>query len=247
MIWLPPRRRIVTRRQQRGFFLAPGRFGAAASDPYWSSVKAMLPLNGANGSTAIVDATGRAWTTHGGAAHGAGASRWYSTALSLDGGGDYIGTAASADFAVGTGDFDVCAWFYLASSGDHPLMSVASNTSTTNGWILFARHTSGPSRVRFFNAATGVGYNGTTTVTLNAWHFLQMRRIGTLLEVALDGVIEISQTIGTNFSDTGNVWVGASRGPTPATHYGAGWIADYRFTKGVGRPLAVPTGPLPTS
>jgi hypothetical protein len=222
--------------------LNPFRFG----DPYFANVSSLLPLNGTNGSTTITDVKGKTWSVAGNAAISTAQSKWGGASLALDGTGDYVTTASHADFAVGSGDFDIAGWVYITSTGDRPFFSISSTSAgTPAGFVIFARHTSGSGTCRFFNAATGIGYNGSTVVSLNAWHFVQCRRIGTSLQVAIDNTVEISQTLSTNWSDTGTVLVGASRGPTP-TSFMQGYIDDFRFTKGVGRPLILPTGPFET-
>ena len=174
----------------------------------------------------------------------------------FDGTGDYLRCpVTSADFNLGTGDFDLSAWIYIA--GD----SAVNGSSQRNANILSLDNESNASSLEFYlggdatttgtylslwNGTTGFGRSPASTITKNVWHFIQAIRVSGTVTFYLDGT-----QVGT--SGSYNVQFGSSSqylhvGGRPITNYNDilnGYISNVRVTKGAARSAALPTAPFP--
>jgi hypothetical protein len=223
-----------------GFIINPFRFTVAGGggDPYFSSVKLLLHLDGSNGATSATDssASARAMTFYGNAQLTTTSPKYGSAALLLDGTGDYIDTPSSADFEF-AGDFTLEAWVYLTTSSGSYKTIFGSGTyglyhySNTLTWY-----------------STAAGLNTFGTITNDAWHHIAISRSGTSLKCFIDGVQSGSTlTSSTSFTCTTTWKIGYD---TIGSAYLTSKIDDIRVTKGVARYTAdftAPTGALPDS
>ena len=172
----------------------------------------------------------------------------------FDGTGDYLRCpVTSSDFNLGTGDFDIAAWVYIA--GD----SAPNAVSERNAIILSADNESNSASFEFAiggNASTTGVYiylwNGTTgcsgggTISKNVWHFVRAKRVSGIVTFYLDEV-----QLGSSVSY--NVQFGSSSqymhvGGRPITNYSSimnGYISNVRVTKGSSRSASLPTAPFP--
>jgi len=174
----------------------------------------------------------------------------------FDGTGDYLRCpVTSADFNMGTGDFDLSAWIYIAED------SAVNGSSQRNANILSLDNESNASTLEFYiggsgsvtgtylslwNGTTGFGRSPASTITKNAWHFVQVLRISGTVTFYLDGA-----QVGT--SGLYNVQFGSSSqylhvGGRPITNYNDilnGYISNVRVTKGAARSAALPIAPFP--
>ena len=174
----------------------------------------------------------------------------------FDGTGDYIRCpVATADFNLGTGDFDISAWVYIV--GD----SAVNGSSTRNANILSVDNESNASTLEFYlggdaattgtylslwNGTTGFGRSPASPLSKNSWHFIQAIRVSGTVTFYLDGA-----QVGT--SGSYNVQFGSSSqylhvGGRPITNYNDilnGYISNVRVTKGSSRSASLPTAPFP--
>lgn len=147
----------------------------------------------------------------------------------FDGSGDYVLLPASTDFVFGTSDFTIECWIYPTAA-------------TTNRMILGNRTTASDAEVMFFFNSSNIFFGGGTTthlatsngttVTLNTWQHIAVSRVGSAMKLFLNGVVVASATVSPNYSATAQMYIG--RQPDAAYEY-AGYIDDFRITKGVGR------------
>lgn len=173
----------------------------------------------------------------------------------FDGTGDYLRCpVTSSDFNLGTGDFDLAAWVYIA--GD----SAPNGASERHAMILSVDNESN-SAFEFAiggNASTtGIFlyvWNGTVSylgigggpISKNVWHFIQAIRVSGIVTFYLDGA---------QFGSSGsyNVQLGSSSkylhvGGRSITNYNSilnGYIYGARITKGAARSTSLPTAPFP--
>jgi hypothetical protein len=97
--------------------------GASASavmtgnDPYFANVVLLMPMTGTNGGTTFTDLKGHSVTANGNAV--TSTARYVGTLGSsalFDGTTDYLSIPASSEFNMGTGDFCIEAWVYIAAN-----------------------------------------------------------------------------------------------------------------------------------
>ena len=200
--------------------------------------KVVTPLNGAALSSAV------------GTPFGAGSAMYF------DGTNDYATTPAHADFALGSGDFTIEAWVYIAANspadgGGNKEACIAANYHSSGGWALV---------IAGNGSTTGTGiylsyWNGsswttivsvTTTVSQGAWHYVMAKRVGTATQIWLDAASATTGTNSTNMSLGQLMNFGGISTHTSYQKWLNGYISDLRITKGAGRTVtAAPTVPFP--
>ena len=99
----------------------------AVDDSY---TKALLHMDGSDGSTTFTDESGTTWTANGNAQIDTAQSKFGGASGLFDGASDYLQTPYTADHNTGTGDFTIDQWIRFNS---------VATTQT-----LFARRTSNP-------------------------------------------------------------------------------------------------------
>ena len=151
---------------------------------------------------------------------------------------------------------------YFDGSGDYLTVPVNSNLISfgyTDIWtleILYYKN-SGYSNIASFydggrNFDIGVNssnlriyYNGididTTILSNNTWYHIAIIKNGTNLKVYLNGVLDKNIDITGRFFTTTKMYIGSYDG---AQHYLNGYINYLRITKGIARPIQVPTQPF---
>lgn len=215
----------------------------APTDPFFANVKALLHLDGTNGSTTITDQiAGHAWSVISNAQLSTAQFKFGSASLLLDGANDAV-RATSADFTVGTGDVTVEGWIY-------------PSTLPAN-WVIFDQRPDGTqglyptiyvtgSTLKLFSNSTD-RISGGTVVTGGWQHWAWCRASGTS-RLFLGGT-----QVGSNFADSTNylgtrIQLGSSGFDTGLGMNG--YQDDFRFTPGVARytsNFTPPVLPFPNS
>jgi hypothetical protein len=214
--------------------------GPTATDPDFSSVALLLPMNGANGSTTFTDlsSSGRAVTVNGNAQISTTRSKWGGSSGYFDGTGDYLDVTVSGGF--GTGAFCVEMWIYPETSNRTLFNSRANGTSgdgfdvisgarmSTNGAVIIPSDSliveNAWNHVAFFRTAAGDCYRAVGGILTGPFSFG-------------------ADWTGGAFNLLGNPHAGGNAG------YFNGYVNDLRITVGVARYTAdftPPTGPFPT-
>lgn len=223
-----------------------------AVDSLWGNTVLLLPLSedlqdvarrrpfAAYGNATLSSAVGTPF--------GAGKACYF------NGTGDYLRCPVNAaDYDLGTGDFDLAAWVYIA--GD----SAVNSSSQRNATILSVDNDSNASTLEFMvggsGSATGTHlflWNGTTgisgvgTISKNVWHFVRAKRVSGTVTFYLDEV-----QLGS--SGSYNVQFGSS---SQYLHVGGrtlpgyndilnGYTYNARITRGAARAASLPPAPLP--
>jgi hypothetical protein len=155
----------------------------------------------------------------------------------FDGGGDYLYTPSSSNFALGTGDFTIECWIYVTAafgtsgSGRGVLMSNRTVTSSSTSFVL--QHYNG--KIYFGTPNTDIFPTGSnTTMTINTWYHVAVTRNSGTARLFLNGVSDATPVTGdtTNFSDTSAVYIGCD-GTFGLPQYSyTGYISDSRIVKG---------------
>jgi hypothetical protein len=230
--------------------------GFAGNDPF---TKTLLHFDGADASTTITDTnfggSAHTWTAAGNAQIDTAQSKFGGASLLLDGTGDYVSTPDHADFALGTSDWTVDAWFNcvgLTTAGGN--IGGQGNAAADAAAVSFflGRNATDEMVLRVSDGTTVGTLNGTTKFTnlLNTgWHHVAAVRTGNVLKLFIDGVQE-----GGDSAFTGSVQNSAETFTVGARSAGGGtmwngWIDEFRLSVGVARwtanftPPASPYGP----
>lgn len=213
-----------------------------------------LTFDGTDGSTTIVDAAGHTMTAGGDAELDIAEKILGTAALKLAGAG-YVTTPDSADWEVGTNDWEVRGWFRLGAVGvDQHIFMMRSPTNQQ----FIIRVTSANKlnfHVEVAGAAWGAGTDitGATTLITGVWYYFKLKKVGetvTLL-LSVDRATFISQgtlAVGAGSGPTGTFLVGfgtaISDAPAvEASNRFTGWIDDFVFNNGATTADVVPATP----
>lgn len=205
------------------------------SDPYFTNVVALLPLDGAAGSTIITDVTGKSWTAFGNAAMSSTTAPYGTTAAAFDGVGDYLElNTATADVAFGTGDFTIECYAYVSDSTTEYQTIIQPNTSYLTA--LDARGSTGT--FRFYENGIKASSAGGPTSTWRHVAYARQGGTGRLFVAGVKSATDHADAV--NYSLSGKIRIGA---PTSALSSLTGRIKGVRITKGVARYTANFTPP----
>jgi len=166
--------------------------------------------------------------------------------MAFDGTGDYLSLAASNDFAFGTGDFTIEGWVYPTNAvlrgvfhiGATLLPAALTNSIalgiSVNRWEIYINN----------NNNAGFSTFSAPTVVTNTWYHFALCKNNNVSKLFINGsqVLSLPDT----FNYTCNVLaVGAFYS---SAYTIAGYIDDFRVTKGIGRyesGFPLPTAPFP--
>lgn len=213
------------------------------SDPYWTSVKLLTHLDGADGSTTFTDVKGHAFTKSGTVTLSATQSKFGGTSLYCNGG--YIYASSSPDFNFGTGDFTLEAWIYPTASADGGILCNTYNPNSANINMVFLA--TGKIRLSTYTSVIG---DGSLIVNLNEWTHVAVSRNGSKLYLWVNGQLAGAFNYSSSFSDTMMYIGSANKGDNAGAVNFRGYIDEARVTKGVARYTAsfsVPTDAFPNS
>jgi len=216
-----------------------------SGDPSYSSLTLLLPMNGANGSTAFTDYSPLASTitVNGNAQISTAQSKWGGASGLFDGTTDWVySPVGTGDFAAG--DFTLEGWFNWSSLTNGGLFHVYPGTpaNTLDGVAVGYDGTS----LQIYSGTTS--YTRAYTPTVGVWyHVALVRTTSNTLTLYVNGVAQ-GASIGNSTTFGGN-------GVNVGLYYGSGftfngYIDDFRVTKGVARytsNFTPPTGPFPTN
>lgn len=240
------------------FMVNPHRFGGGgggATDPNFSSVVLLSGFEGADASTTFDDESNsnHTLTAVGNAQIDTAQFKFGSSSLLLDGNGDRVTAADSANWNFGSGPFtiELFARFAATETAANVICSQWNAAASNRAWSF-----------DYFNNTLRFSYttNGSTTVTLTfawtqsggTWFHLALTRDGAGdVRAFIDGT-QIGSTQAANvtiFDSTSNLWIGAIESSTPSNDFN-GHIDELRITKGVARYTAnftAPTAAFPRS
>jgi hypothetical protein len=150
--------------------------------------------------------------------------------MEFDGTGDWLLMANTPDQQLGTGNFTIEFWVYLATGDIGSARGlVAKGTSTTG--LLVSLDSS--EKVVFTYTTSTITSSG--AITTNAWNHIAVVREGTgsnETKIYINGTNDGTGTVSTDFNQTSVMYVGCNR---TAGDPMKGFIDDLRITKGVAR------------
>lgn len=221
--------------------------GGGSTDPDFASVASLLHMDGTNGSTTFTDQKGVTWTANGNAQLSTAQPKFGAAALALDGNGDYISTAASADFGFGTGDFTVEGWFYRTGTNTNAFLA-DFRVVGGNSFVVWCSQ-SGTANALGYSSEAGTNFQHgiADEFTLNTYvHWAISRQSGTVRGF-VGGGQKFTATDNRDFGGSQGVRIGSS---ITANQGAVGYIDDIRITKGVARYTAAftpPSAPFPNA
>nr|MDD3720819.1 hypothetical protein [Candidatus Gracilibacteria bacterium] len=233
-------------------------------DPYWTSVKLLMHMDGTNNSTIFTDEKSHTFsnlspsTTNdtfiitdsgtgcifGGACFKTGLNYNYNSIVTND----------STDFELSNQDFTIEFWYkghtntpwyeYYAATiigkgyGGHPN---DASTHYHSFWIMNYNNGGISLSIRTGTALYGIGVSINSTIA-QEWHYYSFTRSGTTLYAFMDGVLKATNTVpsGTTVQDLGaKLTIGGLYGYASDTDYPRdtmrGYVDEIRYTKGVAR------------
>jgi len=227
------------------------------SDRFWSSVKLLVAFRGVNGSTTFVDKSIAPHTMT-----AVGNAQILNNLLELDGTGDWVTSADSADWPL-TGNF-CWEWFNVEFDVLTTLQCLTSHydafapAANNRGWAVFLNGAVAPKKL-LVNAST-LGTSASTTSPINAdWapvavtpYDFCLERSGTTIRFYIDGVMLASATYAsTTFNSNSPLAIGSDNtqsGTTNANELNGRlgvirYTAAARYASDAG--YVVPSLPLP--
>jgi hypothetical protein len=222
------------------FMAGPGFFGAGPSDPLFSNVKYLT------NSGVVTDLSSAATTVTNTSVTSANTPvQFGGTSLSFNGTSSKLVLGATAKIA--STDCAVEAWIYQTN---HTNLQFIWSQYDGSGGGDFANRSA-----LYIDSSGHLGFQrgslnitGTTAVTLNAWHFVEVSRSGGNVYVFLDGGLETSSAISGQLGNF-NPAIGNASGTPPASAFFAGNMSPVRITVGSARNTSgytPPTWQFPT-
>jgi hypothetical protein len=218
-----------------------------SGDFYYDNAKVIATFNGTDGDTAYSEqsADTRAATFVGNAELDDAQFKFGATSLLLDGAGDYISFADSADYDIAAGDFTIEGHVRYNSTTPavtgNAMVLAAHWTETGNqrGWYVAVND---ENRLEFNWSVDGAAVQTVVTnsdigIVANTWYHLAITRSGDTLLFHVNGVEFTTSgddiTGDSIFDSTASFRVGSINAASPLYH--DGWIDDVRFTVGQAR------------
>lgn len=219
--------------------------GAAVSDPYWANTVLCINPSGIDGSTSIIDATGRHTLVAYGDAQ-IDTSLGYPTIIT-DGVGDYIAqTSLSDDWTFGTGDFCIEGFIQvggLPTSALRPIVCLRYAAGSLFDNVVGMHY----GKIQFSDGSTWHGSAVADYFQINGMrHFAVDRSSGTL-RIFYEGEQEYSAVVNANIA--GNRPLYLFKWDSTSDAFG-GQTAGIRVTKGQSRynsNFTPPSYPFPTA
>lgn len=223
--------------------------GSTGNDSF---TKVLLHLNGTNGSTTITDdnagGSAKTWTANGSAVLDTAEKEFGSASANFD---DRLGnrvhariqTPDHADFHFGSGDFTIDFWFKAPTgstpSGQKTLFSWGGITTKKLFAILNdTTYRKVTSRV----SVNGTNYTWEGSISIadsSGWHHYALVRTGNTLKMFIDGVNDgTNQTVSGAVDNSANDFMVGNYGDNASGDQGiawAGWIDEFRISKGIAR------------
>jgi hypothetical protein len=172
-------------------------------------------------------------------------SKFGGSSILFDGTGDWLLSPNNVNLQLGTGNFTVEFWVYLASGDTGSNRGLVAKGGASTGWLVSLNTTE---KVVFTYTTSTITSSG--AISTNAWNHIAVVREGTgsnQTKIYINGTNDGTGTVSTDFNQTEVLYVGANR---VAGDPMKGYIDDLRITKGVARyttTFTPPAAAFPTS
>jgi hypothetical protein len=164
--------------------------------------RAELQFEGPDGSTSIIDASGKLWTPHGAAKISTAKFSAGASSLYLNGSaGTYVSSASEADFGFGTGDFKISFDVYPVDN-NRTMLSIGG-TGQYLAWYISA--TNAPT---IYDGTTSYVSTG-TGIPLNTWTAIEVGKTAGVVYIKVNGATARAQTITTSMGSSRTIFLGS--------------------------------------
>jgi hypothetical protein len=150
--------------------------------------------------------------------------------MKFDGTGDWLLMAHNPDQQLGTDNFTIEFWVYLATGDIGSARGLVAKGTSNTGWLVSLDSSE---KVVFTYTTSTITSSG--AITTNAWNHIAVVREGTgsnQTKIYIGGTNDGTGTVSTDFNQTSVMYVGCNR---TAGDPMKGFIDDLRITKGVAR------------
>jgi hypothetical protein len=243
------------------FFYSEAIEQIGPTDPSFSNISLLLKADGANNSTTFVDNSPNnlVISRFGNTKISTTQSKHGGSSAYFDGNGDYLSVPSSENLEFGSGNYTVEMWVNptrIANGAQKYLFGKRQSSSIYGGVLGFLAFNSSLNAYRAYYYATVNGITwavGAATgyiIPANTWTHLAFVRNGNTFTVFVNGTSAASGTAsGTIPSNSEPFVIGSTSAANPGTFAYAGYIDDFRITKGVARYTEnfTPPDSLPTT
>lgn len=208
-------------------------------DPYFSLVELLMHFDGAPSSTSFVDSSSRSRTiTPSGSAHISTASAKFFQSGRFSGSGDFL--TLTAPLIPASMDFTVELFIRIDSqSGRYDIVSQGSGSNTGRTFL----YVNNGKFVLFVGGSPNVELISTTTLSIDQWYYVAVRRSSGVFEIWIDGQLEGSASSATSVQQLSTFYIARLNSGTP--NYFAGYLDELRITAGIARDVSsVPSEPF---
>ena len=209
----------------------------AAVDQNFSATSLLMHMDGTNGSTAFIDATGKnAITRVGDTQISTAQSKFGGASAYFDGTGDRLTLPANTAFAFGTGDFTIECWFNVSSLATNKgifQLSNSSNYLTSNTASILMSTYQGKITINLM----AISAQTSLTVTDGSWYHVALVRSAGVAKIYINGQLRTEVGTAGAITDSNNysytyLGIGAYGSSTQTWN---GYIDEFRITKGIAR------------
>lgn len=199
--------------------------------------KALLHMDGADGSTTFTDESGKIWTAAGNAQIDTAQSVFGGASGLFDGSGDYVYSADNADWCTDSGD---ATWDFRlrVSSLPSAYKAICGQRLADGGEDAFVIWIDDSNKIRaYWTNSSGTSYNviSNSAISANTWYHIAVVLVGGVLKLAIDGVFQTSAaTVSGSHRNSSSAFAIGRQGEYN-NYYFNGWIDEFRYSKGIAR------------
>ena len=223
-----------------------GDTGDAVAQSVWDDdfkLVAHMAQNPSDGANCIKDSTSNTnhGTPQGTWVPGDSVDGKVGKALDFDATGDYLSFSDTEDWYLGTSDFLVCALMYVTDysiNDDNGGNIVGQYVNNDNRWKI-SIEASGKWRLHVVdNSAHTISISSNSTIPLNEWHLITIRRSGETVEFLLDDAVDATHSNITASIPSLAADLFINNYAHNVSDYFIGQGDEIRFSKGTARSLA---------
>ena len=211
-----------------------------AGDAHFDNVSLLLHCNGSDGSTAFTDSSSNAHsiTASGDAQIDTAQSKFGGASGLFDGAGDWLTCPSHSSLNLQTGDFTLECWIRPSALSSYHTIASHLHSDGYSPWVLYLDAWNKSPKLVFSFSTTSSNWRIETAegaLATGTWYHVAATRSGNDFRLFLDGDLIGTQTRSITLRSTAApVRIGVNN-PVDFPNLFAGWIDDFRITKGVAR------------
>lgn len=211
-----------------------------AGDAHFDNVSLLLHCNGSDGSTAFTDSSSNAHsiTASGDAQIDTAQSKFGGASSLFDGTGDWLTCPSHSSLNLQTGDFTLECWIRPSALSSYHTIASHLHSDGYSPWVLYLDAWNKSPKLVFSFSTTSSNWRIETAegaLSTGTWYHVAATRSGNDFRLFLDGDLIGTQTRSITLRSTAApVRIGVNN-PVDFPNLFAGWIDDFRITKGVAR------------